>query len=114
MRAAKGYLVARERARRRKSPWNLLLAPLGLAGGLGVWYGSCRLVWAFHVSIYPEHRLEDCRRRIPLTTKLDGRRRIDGPSNLAVFSPECTARWGERRRSHDITRCADVIGALFS
>src|SRR5262249_5313198 len=58
-RAAEGYTIAQQRALRRRSPWNLLLVPLALAGWLGTWYGLFRLVWAFHVVLYPEHRLHD-------------------------------------------------------
>jgi hypothetical protein len=53
------YSGARRRARRRKSAWNLILVPFAFAGGLGVWYGLFRVVWAFHVAVYPEHSLQD-------------------------------------------------------
>jgi hypothetical protein len=53
------YSRARHRARRRKSAWNLILVPFAFAGGLGAWYGLFRLVWAFHVAVYPEHSLQD-------------------------------------------------------
>jgi hypothetical protein len=58
-RASTRYAAAQERARRRRSPWNLILVPLGLAAWLGTWYGLFRLVWAFHVTLYPAHRLQD-------------------------------------------------------
>lgn len=50
---------ARHRAQRRKSPWNLILIPLGLAFWFGIWCGLFRLVWAFHVTLYPQHNLQD-------------------------------------------------------
>lgn len=53
------YVAARQRARRRRSPWNFILIPFGLVGWLGAWYGLFRLVWAFHVTLYPQHRLHD-------------------------------------------------------
>jgi hypothetical protein len=58
-RAAEWYAEALRRAQRRRSAWNFILIPLGLAGRLGVWYGLFRLVWAFHVTVYPQHRLHD-------------------------------------------------------
>jgi hypothetical protein len=43
---------ARTRARRRKSPWNLLLIPAALAGwGLLTW-GVCITLTAFHAAIH--------------------------------------------------------------
>ena len=53
------YSNARYRAKRRKSAWNLLLIPFALVGGIVTWYGLFRLVWLFHVALYPEHRLQD-------------------------------------------------------
>ena len=50
-RAAEGYAAAQRRAQRRRSPWNLILIPLGLAGWLGTWYGLFRLVWALNVTL---------------------------------------------------------------
>jgi len=32
---------------------------LCFGGGFGIWYGFFRLVWLFHVTIYPEHQLRD-------------------------------------------------------
>ena len=58
-RAHRWYAGARHRAQRRRSRWNLILVPLGLAGWLGVWYWLFRLVWAFHVTLYPQHKLRD-------------------------------------------------------
>ncbi len=49
------YSAARLRARWRRSPWNLILIPLSLAGWLGSWYGLFRPVWAFNVWLYPDH-----------------------------------------------------------
>ena len=50
---------ARLRARRRKSAWNLILIPSALFGWLGSWYGSFRIVWAFHLILYPQHSFHD-------------------------------------------------------
>ena len=58
-RAIGWYAGAWHRAQRRRSPWNLILLPLGLAGWLGVWYWLFRLVWAFHVALYPKHKLQE-------------------------------------------------------
>lgn len=57
------YHAARQRARRRQSLWNLLLFPLAFGGWIAVWYALFRLVWAFHVTIYPAHQLADFWRR---------------------------------------------------
>jgi len=49
------YGRARQRAQRRKSPWNILLLPL--VGG-GVWLCASILwvvMWRVHVAIYPDH-----------------------------------------------------------
>ena len=51
------YVAARSRAQRRDSLWNLILIPLGLSGLLASWYGLFRLVWTFHVFLYPQHSL---------------------------------------------------------
>ncbi len=53
------YADARQRAQRRKSAWNLILIPLGGAAVIGVWYALFRLVWLFHVTMYPDHQLQD-------------------------------------------------------
>ncbi len=45
--------------RRRKSPWNLILIPLSFVFWLGIWYVLFRLVWAFHILLYPQHHLGD-------------------------------------------------------
>jgi hypothetical protein len=50
---------ARYRARRRKSAWNLILVPFAFISGIATWYGLFRVVWAFHLAFYPEHRLQD-------------------------------------------------------
>ncbi len=57
--AAEWYARGRQRAQRRRSPWNLILIPVCLAGWLGAWYGLFRIVWAFHVALYPQHSLHD-------------------------------------------------------
>jgi len=56
---AEYYAAARHRAQRRKSAWNALLIPFCFGGWLVVWYGLFRLVWLFHVAIYPEHQFRD-------------------------------------------------------
>ena len=53
------YAGAQQRAQRRKSAWNLILIPLGGVAVIGVWYTFFRLVWLFHVTIYPDHQLQD-------------------------------------------------------
>lgn len=58
-RAAKYYGEARQRAQRRKSPWNVLLIPFCLGSAIGIWYALFRLVWLFHVAIYPQHQLRE-------------------------------------------------------
>jgi hypothetical protein len=55
-----GYWAgARRRARRRKSPWNLMLIPLCGGPAIAIWYALFRLVWWFHVTLYPGHQLSD-------------------------------------------------------
>ena len=51
------YAGARQRAQRRKSPWNALLILFCFAAWFGIWYALFRLVWLFHISLYPEHQL---------------------------------------------------------
>lgn len=53
------YAGALIRAQRRRSPWNLVLIPLTLAGWFGAWYVLFRVVWAFHVTLYPQHAFRD-------------------------------------------------------
>jgi hypothetical protein len=54
------YLVnALYRARRRRSPWNLILVPLSFGSIIAVNVVLFGLVWAFHVHFYPSHRLHD-------------------------------------------------------
>ena len=48
---------ARLRAQRRRSPWNLILIPLGFGYIIGVNYLLFRIVWAFHTLFYPSHEL---------------------------------------------------------
>jgi hypothetical protein len=58
------YLRAAQwRARRRKSPWNLLLFPVCFSAFLALWYALFQLVWAFHVAIYAYHHFADFWRR---------------------------------------------------
>jgi hypothetical protein len=53
------YAGARWRSQRRKSPWNAVLIVTGFALWLVIWYGLFRLVWLFHVSLYPDHQLKE-------------------------------------------------------
>ncbi len=58
-RAAEWYVSAQQRVQRRRSPWNLILLPLGV-GAVGLtWYGLFRAVWAFHLLFFPHHELRD-------------------------------------------------------
>lgn len=52
---AEFLLAARLRAKRRHSPWNLILIPLTLGCWLAVWFALFRLTWALHVWLYPDH-----------------------------------------------------------
>jgi ABC-type sugar transport system permease subunit len=58
-RAAEWYVGAQQRAQRRRSPWNLILLPLGLVAVAVTWYGLFRVAWAFHLLFYPQHELRD-------------------------------------------------------
>jgi hypothetical protein len=58
-RAAEWYAGAQQRAQRRRSPWNLILLPLGFIAVGVTWYGLFRVVWAFHLHFYPQHELRD-------------------------------------------------------
>src|SRR5262249_6076458 len=58
-RAGDWYVRAQQQARRRRSPWNLILLPLGLVAVGVTWYGLFRVAWAFHLLFYPEHELHD-------------------------------------------------------
>ncbi len=46
---------AQERAKRRKSPWNLILIPIGIAGTSFFYYIQFNVLWSFHVYVYPNH-----------------------------------------------------------
>ncbi len=51
-----GYLDrARQRARRRRSRWNLILIPLGLFGILVCFVGQFSLLWKLHTYAFPNH-----------------------------------------------------------
>ena len=57
---ASGYYGnARRRAGRRKSLWNVAILPFALTAWAAVWYALFRLVWLFHVTLYPNHQLKD-------------------------------------------------------
>jgi hypothetical protein len=53
------YAAARSRAGRRHSPWNLILIPLTFGGWLGLWFVLFRLVWTYHVWLYPDHQFRN-------------------------------------------------------
>ena len=57
--AAEYYAGARRRAKRRKSAWNAVLIPVCFGAWLCIWWVLFRVIWWFHSSIYPEHRLRD-------------------------------------------------------
>jgi hypothetical protein len=57
--AAGYYAGARTRAKRRKSAWNAVFIPVCFAAWLSIWYALFRVIWWFHSSLYPEHRLQD-------------------------------------------------------
>ncbi|MDP2939420.1 MAG: hypothetical protein Q8O13_05015 [Candidatus Omnitrophota bacterium] len=46
---------ARERAKRRKSPWNLILIPLTIVGFGFSSFIQFKILWSIHVIIYPNH-----------------------------------------------------------
>ena len=46
---------ARERAKRRKSPWNLILIPLTIAGIGFIFFVQFQILWFIHIHIYPNH-----------------------------------------------------------
>lgn len=53
---SKGYFSrAQIRAKRRRSPWNLILIPLVIGGIGSVCYGLFQVMWRIHTIIYPEH-----------------------------------------------------------
>jgi hypothetical protein len=51
-----GYFErARQRAQRRKSPWNVLLVPLVFCGVAAVAYTLFRAMWRIHTLFFPAH-----------------------------------------------------------
>jgi hypothetical protein len=51
-----GYLGrARQRAQRRRSPWNIILIPLVLCSWGSITYGLFRVMWHAHTLLYPAH-----------------------------------------------------------
>jgi len=51
-----GYFKrARQRAQRRKSPWNFVLIPLVIGGVSATLYVLFQLMWHVHIAIYPAH-----------------------------------------------------------
>lgn len=55
----KYYGEARQRAGRRKSPWNAALLLFAMVTWAGTLYLLFRLVWLFHTAIYPDHELKE-------------------------------------------------------
>ena len=54
--SSEGYFErARQRAKRRKSPWNLVLLPLGLCSMAFICYALFQVMWHVHTLFYPEH-----------------------------------------------------------
>lgn len=52
----KDYLSrARERAKRRRNPWNLILLPIGLACIIVIGYALFQIMWRVHVHYFPDH-----------------------------------------------------------
>ena len=52
----KGYTGrAQERARRRRSPWNLILIPLVILGVSVFSVGQFLLLWQLHIWVFPVH-----------------------------------------------------------
>lgn len=47
------------RAGRRKSPWNLLLFPIGFGLFAVTWFAFFQLVWRYHAHLYPAHEFKD-------------------------------------------------------
>lgn len=53
---SRGYSErARQRAQRRRSPWNLVLIPLSLGSMAFIWYALFQLMWRVHTWFYPSH-----------------------------------------------------------
>jgi hypothetical protein len=50
---------ARRRAARRRSPWNVILIPLCGGSAIAIGYALFRVVWRFHVTLYPDHQLNE-------------------------------------------------------
>ena len=46
---------AQTRARRRKSPWNLILIPLLFIGAVPVYIIQFKILWLVHIFRYPSH-----------------------------------------------------------
>jgi hypothetical protein len=59
LKAGTFFANARNRAKRRKSPWNLILIPLCLGSAIAINCGLFMVVWAFHTYFYPAHQLND-------------------------------------------------------
>lgn len=52
----KDYLQrARQRAKRRRSPWNFILPPLMLISVGLIWYVLFQFMWSVHVHFFPAH-----------------------------------------------------------
>lgn len=51
------YAAELQETQRRGRDWSFLLFLVRFAASVGVWYALFRLVWEFHVAIYPDHQL---------------------------------------------------------
>jgi len=52
------FVRARNRAQRRKSIWDFLLILICLGIAFALWFGLFKLVWLFHVGVYPTHEFK--------------------------------------------------------
>ena len=53
---SEGYFErARQRTKRRKSPWNLVLIPLGFGSMAFICYTLFQLMWRVHTWLHPDH-----------------------------------------------------------
>jgi|SRR5947207_706469 len=57
--SAKYYAEARHRAKRRESPWNVILIPFCGGSAIAIGYGLFRIVWLFHLVFYPNDQLPE-------------------------------------------------------
>lgn len=53
------YVRARQRAQRRKSPWNVFLFFVCFVAFACIWYASFQLIWRIHTAFYPDHQFQN-------------------------------------------------------